>query len=290
LASGGGVAVRMMDGVYAYNVNYGTGLVAKDAQSGRSFGEAAGRLARDASDADYLQMLERYVRSSGENSAKFYRSMLEILTNNDVSTLAEVSDEGKIVASDFLAVYVAEQDRHLMVNLKSQHWDRALLEVTLLSAFHGGQSDVKVMYGGQLTGTTYKQVRNCIDAKAPTPQKIAKKAGMIDYWQFSSNTDPQNCKRSGINLTNREFRKLDRLISNYQRQAHPELVYKVERHFKGIHLTGGLIADLSNFLISYKTPKSFDQEALELPADFTRLLMQVRADADKITAEILQNQ
>src|SRR5262249_18818956 len=64
LLSGGGVAVKIDDGVYAYNVNYGNGLVSMDAQSGRSFGEAAGRLARDASDADYLNMLEHYVRKS----------------------------------------------------------------------------------------------------------------------------------------------------------------------------------------------------------------------------------
>jgi hypothetical protein len=290
LASGGGVAVRVMDGVYAYNVNYGTGLVQMDAQSGRSFGEAAGRLARDASDADYLQMLERYVRSSGTNIASFYQSILEILTNNDVSGFSKISKEGQIVASDFLAVYVAEQDRHLMVNLQAQHWDRALLEVTLLSAFHAGQDQVYVMYNDRLTNTTYKQARNCIVPNVPPPQKVAKTAGMIDYWQFSSNTDEKNCKRSGINLTNQQFRKLGRLITQYERQAHPQLVKEVERHLDGIQLSDNLLADLSNFLIRYKTPTSLDAKTLELPADFTRFLMQVRADANAITGSILQSQ
>ncbi len=290
LASGGGVAVRVMDGVYAYNVNYGTGLVQMDAQSGRSFGEAAGRLARDASDADYLQMLERYVRSSGNNVASFYQSILEILTNNDVSGFSKISDDGKIVASDFLAVYVAEQDRHLMVNLQSQHWDRALLEVTLLSAFHAGQDQIYVMYNDRLTNATYKQARNCVVPNVPPSPKIAKVAGMIDYWQFSSNTDDKNCKRSGINLTNQQFRKLGRLITQYERQAHPELVKEVERHLDGIQLSDNLLADLSNFLIRYQTPKSLDAKTLELPADFTRFLMQVRTDANAITTSILQNQ
>jgi len=123
--------------------------------------------------------------------------------NNDPSTYREISDEGKIVAADFMAVYVAEQDRHLMVHLATQHWDRSLLEVTLLSAFHAGQSNIQVMYNGQLT--------------APPPALIPKKAGMLDYWQFSSNTDKENCVRSGINLTNLQFRKLGQLITSYER-------------------------------------------------------------------------
>ncbi|MBY0452757.1 MAG: hypothetical protein K2P92_06955, partial [Bdellovibrionaceae bacterium] len=50
LISGGGVAVKINNENIAYNVNYGSGNVDKDEMTGRSFGEAPGRLALDASD------------------------------------------------------------------------------------------------------------------------------------------------------------------------------------------------------------------------------------------------
>lgn len=281
LVSGGGVAVRIEDGSYAYNVNYGSGAVPKDEMTGRSFGEAPGRLALDASDSHYLQMLERYVRTSGTAVESFYRSMLDILMNNDTSNYNRISDEGKAVAADFIAVYVAEQDRHLMANLQSHHWDQALLEVTLLSAFHAGQSQVAVMYQDRLSNRTHRQDDGC-----STDAKVEKDAGMVDYWQFSSNTDPQHCNRSGINITKRQFRKLGRMITNFERKRNPKLIAGIEKRMKGIQISGNLFADLSTFLINYHTPKSLDAKTLALASEFTEFLMYVRTDADEITAEI----
>ena len=65
LVSGGGVAVKINSENTAYNVNYGSGNVDKDEMTGRSFGEAPGRLALDASDKHYLEILEAYVRNNG---------------------------------------------------------------------------------------------------------------------------------------------------------------------------------------------------------------------------------
>jgi hypothetical protein len=106
---------------------------------------------------------------------------------------------------------------------------------------------------------------------------------MVDYWQFSSSTDPTSCNRSGINVTRRDFRALGTLISDYERENNPELVENVERHFKGIKTGGNLYAELSDFLINYDTPEKLDKKTQALATDFTAFLMQVRKDANKIT-------
>jgi hypothetical protein len=281
LLSGGGVAVRIEDGSYAYNVNYGTGDVAKDEMTGRSFGEAPGRLALDASDAHYLTILEKYVRNAGEGSRHFYHALLKILMNSDPADFGQISNEGKAVASDFVAVYIAEQDRHLMADLQSHHWDVALLEVTLLSALHAGQSEVAVMYRDKLTSRTLKQQNGCATTQAPE-----QKASMVDYWQFSTNTDPSGCNRSGINPTKREFRKLGRLITQFERQKHPQLVKKIENNMGSIQKSGNVFADLSTYLISFQAPRNMSAKQMELAEDFAEFLMQVRADADEISASI----
>jgi hypothetical protein len=180
LVSGGGVAVKIDRGNAHYDVNYGTGKAENDEMTGRSFGEAPDRLASDASDKEYLDALEEYVR--GENPTDLYRSILEVLVNCDNRTYSKMSNLGQAVASDFLAVYTAEQDRHMMSDLRRFNWDEALLEVTLLSAFHSGQDRIKVMYKGQLTDTTYKQ------APAARPSNEKKPAALNDYWQ--SRTTP----------------------------------------------------------------------------------------------------
>ncbi len=283
LVSGGGVAVQINPDNTAYNVNYGTGETEKDEMTGRSFGEAPNRMALDASDKHYLEILESYVRSGDENLSDFYRSLLEILINNDTKSYANISEEGQVVATDFLAVYIAEQDRHLMADLKSHPWDEALLEVTLLSALHAGQKNVMVMFNGELTATTLKQAPGCTET-----ERTEKEASMVDYWQFSSSTDPASCNRSGINVTRRDFRSLGAAITAYQRENHPELVENVERHFTNTKTKDNLFAQLSEFLINYKTPKKMSKATLQLSEDFTAFLMQVKKDANKTTTFISQ--
>ncbi len=283
LISGGGVAVHINADNVAYNVNYGSGQIDKDEMTGRSFGEAPGRRALDASDKHYLQILEKYVRTDGQNIEIFYRSILSILTNNDVSEYSKISAAGQAVATDFLAVYTAEQDRHLMSNLKKHAWDEALLEVTLLSAFHAGQNQLMLMYNGELTDTTYKQTTGC-----NTDSKISKKASLIDYWQFSKSTDPTSCSRSGINVTRRDFRNLGAAITSFQRRKNPALVAKVERHFKSSKYKSNLFAQLSNFLISTNAARSLTSENLSLAEDFTAFLMQAKSDANLTTQYITE--
>lgn len=285
LVSGGGVAVKINDDNTAYNVNYGTGENDKDEMTGRSFGEAPGRLALDASDKHYLTILENYVRSEGANTEHFYRSLLEILLNSDTARYVKISNAGQAVATDFLAVYTAEQDRHLMADLKSHPWDEALLEVTLLSAFHGGQKSVMLMFDGKFTDVTQKQAPGC-DMGVKTTQK----ASMVDYWQFSSSSDPASCNRSGINITRKDFRALGAAITDYQRENNSALVEKVEKHLRLSKDSKNLFADFSKFLINKNTPDRLDKETLKLAEDFTAFLMAVRKDANKVSSYILERQ
>ena len=170
-----------------------------------------------------------------------------------------------------------------MAQLKSHPWDAALLEVTLLSALHGGQKNVMVMYNSELTEKTLPQSSGCV-AKSPNQ----KPAAMSDYWQFSSSTDPANCNRSGINVTRKDFRALGLLVSNFERQNHADLVAKIESHFANVKTGGNLFAELTDFLINYKTAKKLDPKSQELAQDFTQFLMQVRQDANSISSNILE--
>lgn len=281
LVSGGGVAVKINASNIAYNVNYGTGENENDERTGRSFGEAPGRLALDASDKHYLEILENYVRSEGTEIEHFYRSILNVLLNSDASDYRNISEAGQAVATDFIAVYTAEQDRHLMSDLKRHPWDEALLEVTLLSAFHAGQKKIMLMHNGEFTDTTLKQAPGCDET-----ERVSKKASLIDYWQFSTSTDPANCNRSGLNVGRKDFRNLEAAITAYEQEHNPELIENIQRHFGTSRNVDNVFAQLSEFLINYKTPGQLDADTLELAEDFTAFLMQVRKDANKISQEI----
>ncbi len=296
LASGGGVEVKLNSQDCCFNVNYGTGTQAKDEMTGRSFGqrtehladdtsEGTEHLADDASDKSYLQSLQNYFKSAGENVDDFYKTLLMIIANSDPSNLTKVSGAGQSVLSDFTAIYVAEQDRHLMSGMKTHAWDVALLEVTLLSSFHAGQSKFMVMFDGKLVDKLPKQ------APGGSPRTNMKDADMTDWWQFSSNPDPASRNRSGINTTKKDFRTLETVISDFMRTNHPELVQNVERHFKGSAPGGNLYAKLTDFLINAQAPRSL-ADAEQLATDFSAFLSMVRKEADKITQARLafQNQ
>jgi hypothetical protein len=281
LVSEGGVAVKIDANNITYNVNYGTGDQENDERTGRSFAESFDRMALDASDKHYLEILQTYVRGNKENTGEFYQTILSTLLNSDVSNVKNIEEEGQIVFTDFLAVYIAEQNRHLMSNLERHPWDEALLEVTLLSSFHAGQKKVKVMYSGELTDRTYVQNNGCdIDA-----EKKEKNAEMSDYWQFSSNSDPQHCKRSGINITRKEFRLLGSKITAYLRSQNPELVSEIEG-LLDVKKSKNLYADLSRFLINKNAPEKYSKDTLRLTSLFAEFLSLAQDQADDITAAV----
>jgi len=251
MACGGGVKIRYNEENYGLNVHYDT----TEQRSGRSFGVGPTRGANDASDKNYLEDLQDYARSSKTDLPDFFTALFESLLNSDASAYSGVKPEGQTVLTDFLSVFTAEQARNLMDHEVAPHWDAALLEVTLLSAFHAGQSEIKLFYYDPNTkettfaSTTYKQT------PCQTPSREVQ-AHMRDYWQFSRNiTDPSNCKRSGINITKKEFRKLGTLITTYVYDNHREVYDRVAATISAGD-SDNLYKSLSDFLISESSPES----------------------------------
>ncbi|MFN7455321.1 MAG: hypothetical protein ACK5RO_11750 [Pseudobdellovibrionaceae bacterium] len=279
MVSGGGVAVSLDENNITYNVNYGTGSVANDERTGRSYAESHDRLALDASYKHYLTILEDYVLSEPQDIGDFYRLVLSTLLNSDTSGTKKISKPGQAVAGDFLAVYIAEQNRHLMSNMTRHNWDEAHLEVTLLGAFHSGQEKVHVMLGGELKDKTLEQVDGC---EAGTTDRSEKEASMVDYWQFSTSTNPEHCRRSGINITRKDFRALGALITEHVRGTHPDVVAAVEKRL-GLSKSKNLFADLTEFITNDKTAKKMSRENLKLVDEYVAFLMAVQETAKEIT-------
>jgi hypothetical protein len=284
LACGGGVKIRYADENFGLNVHYDT----REERSGRSFGVGPTRAANDASDKEYLNDLEEYVRSSKKNLPAFYRTMFEALLNSDSRRYDEVTPEGQTVMTDFLSVFTAEQARNLMDDEVSPHWDAALMEVTLLAAFHAGQDSIKLYYRDPntnkttFTDTTYRQT----PCELPS---VEQQAHLRDYWQFSRNiTDPKNCRRSGINITKAEFRKLGEDVSGYIAEYYPEVFERVKKSMGASARQGtNLFKDLSYFLISESTPAKLTAKQVKEIADaWVEMLGIVTKDAKDITAAI----
>jgi len=291
LVSGGGVAVKIAEDVYAYNVNYGTGQRDKDEMTGRSFG-AAGQYhkAFDASDAAYLRALEKIARprvpDNGREIMAFMRTILEVITKSDATGFNYLSPESKAVASDFLAVYMAEQDRHLMVNLRTHHWDSALLEVTLLAAFHAGQERLAMVFEHEQDRYIFTdRVVDQIGRRRTPADLTLRPAGMVDYWQFSTN--PENPNRSGINITRGAFSRLERKITEYVRRTRPGLVENIERIVQR-RGNPNVFDAVSDYLINFNTQASVARNADALVAAYMEFLNQIRVDAPAITRELQQ--
>ncbi|MEY4630519.1 MAG: hypothetical protein RIQ81_639 [Pseudomonadota bacterium] len=143
IASGKGVLVRLDDENYCYNYGYAPGSGGADLEAdktsrktGRSYGASIERNAYDPSDNDYLRGLAVYAyEASDRELAKFYSVLFQILLKSDASGLKDLSPAGQTVMSDFMAIYMAELDRHLMTGLKMYEWENALTEITMLAAY-----------------------------------------------------------------------------------------------------------------------------------------------------------
>lgn len=283
LACGGGVKTVFFEDNFALNVHYDV----TEQRSGRSYGVTSDRAANDASDKDYLDDLEEYSRGETEDLSDFYTALFGALLNTDGSGIAAVEADGKAVLTDFLAVYTAEQARNLMDGSITPHWDAALLEVTLIAGFHAGQSDMKLYYRNpaddsvSFTDQTLRQ-------KACTVPTSTQQASLSDYWQFSRNIDdPQNCKRSGINITNGEFRKLGRAITAHMRANHRSTYDRVKN---SMGLTGSptnLYNSLSKYLIAGNAPRTMTAaKVATISAAWLEFLEIVTAEADEISATL----
>ncbi len=290
LVSCGGAIIKYAEGNYAYNIHYGTGENKMDERTGRSFGEGPTRNADDASDKNYLQDLEEFVMKYDDSVDEFYATLIKALANSDTTDFETIAPFGQTLLTDFLAVYTAEQARNLMDGRISLHWDAALLEVTLLSAFHAGQEEIKLFYKSPtnrneliFTDTVYNQSPGC-EGSAPGKKRSAR---MYDYWQFSVNPDPSNCRRSGINLTKDAFRTLGEAITTFERENNPALVAKLESQLSNGDELANVFEGISRFFINKNAKSQLgDRKSAQLAKDVTAFLLQVKDDAKAITREL----
>ncbi|MBS1984930.1 MAG: hypothetical protein JST16_12245 [Bdellovibrionales bacterium] len=151
IQSGTGVAVRIDNNNYYFNVGYTDTPDAQevhspikdndtdegDAKSGRSYGIGPTRRQSDPSYPFYLRELTDYLKKEPQNIEKFYRALTLVLVNCDTSGWKALSTEGQVVATDYLAIYTAELYRHMVMNLRphSHPWEIDMSGITFVAPF-----------------------------------------------------------------------------------------------------------------------------------------------------------
>jgi hypothetical protein len=212
----------------------------------------------------------------------FYQVLVQMLgaSNADGEDLSVefLKKDTQRVATNFLAIYTAEQYRSI-VPKPFKNWDDALLEVTLLGAFHGGQTTFAKYYLGEFTAQSKKQASGVYARVKPGTlfcDAKTKEAEMNDYWQFSFKPDS---KQSGINVTRRDFELMGKAITEY------ESTVAKNKTLKRIQsVVGGDKSNVIKAISKYFTEgKSELSEIDDLAKDVADFMMDVRKDADDIT-------
>jgi hypothetical protein len=214
--NGEGVQIRLTDDVSTYHVKYKAAGEERAERSGRSFGAVGSNPNKpsylaDASDSYYLSSLEKLAKSETQ-LRNYYEAIFGVLTKCDASGFAKLDTEGKQVAGDFVAVYVAEEYRHLVGGDgklgSSFNWDDALLQGTMIASFHAGQkpSESGMFYEGKFTDKVYNQKYEVkVEGKKdpeeyflykqpenPKRKEFKQRHNQLnDYWQFNA-----DCSRS----------------------------------------------------------------------------------------------
>ena len=219
LEQGLGVAVRLDDNNYNIHENF-----PKSAQGGRSYGWTSGQVG-DWSDKMYLDNLALVIAEKDKDDLKnFYQTIIQVLGACDAHGLAALRNNydsktntgapTQRVVTNFLAIYTAEEYRAIQ---GTKNWDDAILEVTLLGAFHGGQTTFTKFYRGKFTTeSTVQETGNYYglpsrDKNGKVIPTVAKTASMNDYWQISKTST-----RSGIHLTAGDYSKMGSAITKYE--------------------------------------------------------------------------
>jgi len=259
MASSAGTYIRIDENNYFYNYGYKSGQDSDDVKSGRSYGASELHNANDASDVMYLLELENFL--THENDLKlFYTTLLEILTQSNSSGFSNPAFNlyAQTVATDFVTIYTAELDRHVMVDLRSSAhpWENDLAEATFVSIYSAASG--KLMKDG-----------------------ILNEASLKDFWAMSST----GSGRSGIGIGRKDRRKLQRLICEYERESHSKLVNKLERII-GKRSDGDLFRGLMEFLNNKHNQAIVAQNAKAITQEFVNFLIQVQVDVEEITEYI----
>ena len=264
LASGSGTLVTIDPANYFYNLGYQKPNV----KSGRSYAVASGRALLDPSDRDYLTEMAAYLKPvTTPDAGPFYTAILKVLTSCNTSDYATLPAPAQVTATDFLAIYTAELDRHLMVNLvPSTHpWEIDLAEVTFLTSY-GAPSGMVMKNGSLVPGTA------------------------VAYFAVGTSG-------SGIGETRKDFVKLGTQITTFESgpQQHPELVNAI------VNLTpisdskllfqvkGDVIRRYLVYLNRSEFQSNVQSHSSDLVNAMVRFLKQINTDNGQITQYIHSN-
>jgi hypothetical protein len=264
LASGSGTLVMIDPANYFYNVGYQKPNV----KSGRSYGVAQGRSLLDPSDKVYLTELSEYLKpATTPDASPFYAAILKVLTNCNTSDYATLPASGQVTATDFLAIYNAELDRHVMVNLvPSVHpWEIDLAEVTFLTSY--GAPSGMVMKGGSLVPGT-----------------------AVAYYAVGT-------AGSGIGETRKDFVKLGTRITSFESDPHhhPELINAILNltPIQDQKILSQVKGDVIRRFLVYLNRPEFQGSIQSHSSDFVNamvaFLKQINADNGQITQYIHSN-
>lgn len=253
MASGAGTVVHIDDHNYYYNFGYKSGEDAGDEKSGRSFGASYDHNALDVSDVYYLNELTSYFKTTADSS-QFFRVLFNVLTNCDTTNYGKLSTSGQTVLTDFIAVYTAEQDRHIMGDMRSHPWENDLTETTMMSAYTVNTG--KIMANGQYINGIPK-----------------------DFFAVGVSG------RSGLGVGRKDRMKLQTEISKVMWKIHPDVterLAKLIRAKKDTDLFHGLMLFINN-------PRGQDlvrERAEDLVSTVVEFLQKMREDSARIDASI----
>jgi hypothetical protein len=264
LASGSGTLVTIDPANYFYNLGYQK----PDVKSGRSYAVASGRALLDPSDRDYLTEMAAYLNPvTTPDAGPFYTAILKVLTSCNTSDYATLPVAAQVTATDFLAIYTAELDRHVMVNLvPSTHpWEIDLAEVTFLTSY-GAPSGMVMKSGSLVPGTA------------------------VAYFAVGTSG-------SGIGETRKDFVKLATQITTFESDAqhHPELVNAIVNltPISDQKILSQIKGDVIRRYLVYLNRSEFQSNVQSHSSDLVNamvaFLKQINADNSQITQQIHSN-
>jgi len=307
---GEGVEIRLTDDVSTVHVKYKNPHDSDNPErSGRSFGlvgheSGTYHYVADASYSHFLKSLEKLSFGSDKELEDFYRAILYVLADCNTKYMSALGLEAKKVAADFVAVYVAEQYRHLIngrdrdgdeedlgiVSLGRGHnWDDAHLQVTLLAAFHGGQSKEYryMVYEGELTNSVFDQ-NTCLYRRFDESERNSTEKRSIqlyDYWQFSYRSDCPG--RSGVNITRSEFQEMGKLMTDTLGSTfESDTVVNLARELE-VRTSGNLIKEIAEFFVNDTAPEKLPNGGKKLVEAIVDFIMESHRFADDITRELV---
>jgi hypothetical protein len=279
LANGSGTMVVLDDQNHFLNVGYAPGNFGKkndaladvewiqrdqDVRSGRSFGGAEEHRLLDASDAFYLRSLQKYLTSEPAEASKFYAALLQVILRSDPSGLKSLSPAGQAVATDFIAVYTAELDRHLMSNLESHAWEWDLAEAT-----------ISALYVAK-TGMMYREVDTDGDGEADS--WVYKRGEALNFWDIGPSG------RSGIGVTKQGRHMLQERLTAYVRRTSPKLIDDLGAAL-GISIKRDALREMTG-RVTFGPQAELRANAPAIIAALEAVLAVVDRDAAAIDAEI----